>query len=303
MLKITSQINNVFSNGLYCEKYSVIIHNSTGYVNASDICVRYSINFDIWVMSPIYHSISVYIREHLDLRPVNYYPDGESKKTHGLYIHPLLLPYLILEAGNTDFLRADFSNLFDPNLKQKEKFSELGEKFAKFLTVFKRVMKEFEPILKDLGEEIKPFLDDCVMCDNDSMSSHIHSSLKNPYAESDEDNELKHYKPKYTTDSDESIPPLPLKTNIDLYKKMSHVLKPNQKHTESDDDSSINTNLEIPKYEKFKTLRDLYSKTHQLKSKIDPLETKSHSFDSEPLDTELLRQKIKRQIRNLNRNY
>ena len=162
MLIIKSVINENFSNGIYCEKYDVIIHKWTGYINASELCILKGINYLEWIKSPIYLSTCEYIRENLDLKPSHFMPHGIGA-TQGIYIHPLLLPYLILETGNTDFLRP----------MKKQNLAEVGEKFTNFLTMFKKTVKEFEPLLKDLFEEIKPIFKD--YSTNDDCSSSVSS--------------------------------------------------------------------------------------------------------------------------------
>jgi len=143
MLTIKSIINDEFLNGIYCEKYDVIIHKWTGYINASELCILKGINYLEWIKSPIYLSTCEYIRENLDLKPSHFMPHGIGA-TQGIYIHPLLLPYLILETGNTDFLRP----------MNKQNLAELGKNFKKSVTVFKKILKELEHILKDLFKEI-----------------------------------------------------------------------------------------------------------------------------------------------------
>lgn len=131
MIKIISTINDDFSNGLYCDKYTVIVHKWSGYVNANDICGRYGINYNEWIAQPICIATSNYIKEELKCKPTHLMPHG-IEQTQGIYIHPLLLPYLILQAGSSNFLMPGFGN-------EQAKTSQVA---IKFITALKNLCEE-----------------------------------------------------------------------------------------------------------------------------------------------------------------
>ncbi len=198
MLTIISPINSDFLNATYCEKYSVIIHKWSGYINASDICIQYKINYFKFTNLPIYFSICEYIKQNLRLKPTQFMPHGIDR-TQGIYIHQLLLPYLILETGDTDVLKIsnplnigyesdnDVKLLRRKNVKPKKQ-----NKILDFCLTLKKTINEIETLLV---EDTKEYVncdnsintDDTFCCDsistidnepNDIIYSNIISNLK-----------------------------------------------------------------------------------------------------------------------------
>lgn len=174
MLTTISVINEDFLNGLYCNYHPVIIHKWTGYVNASEICDNYQINYFNFTKQPIYLSTCEYIKKKLGCKPTHLMPHCLGQ-TQGVYIHPLLLPYLIIDGGYTNFLNPVNDNKTHNN--------------DKFLTEFKKLVKEFKPIFKNLFDEIKPIIENNDSDDDSEITTLLNLKQYEIYSSESSDSE------------------------------------------------------------------------------------------------------------------